>query len=325
MDLPVNQCFLISKYDEAKRAGEVADWTSYEDVGADFNGRVLTAQEYYRTEDLYISAVKCLATATGTAEFTLRNIFLNAPAPPWLGDVYDGRVVDLRTAMLLIRGMLRDGWISCFLENAGILRIGVETDFYLSAEIHPSTVGSLADIERMGLHTMRVDCWEEDEDVLVSRPADVAFWAKVAAEARRTAAAAVVLERWAQGPFGCRWYLVEDGDVSAVAASMAPQSLVTAFFGVEIYWATRTGLTRSIPSSMHHDPSVVIFSPSDGNGALEAVVCGEGVAVPGEAELPPGDELGFFEWPDEEGSLVVAVVPGEDGRIVARWPDPRTE
>ncbi|WP_327234757.1 hypothetical protein OG349_13005 [Streptomyces sp. NBC_01317] len=43
---------LISKYDEARRRGEVDDWMSYDDIGASFDGRVLTAEEYQRTEDL---------------------------------------------------------------------------------------------------------------------------------------------------------------------------------------------------------------------------------------------------------------------------------
>lgn len=75
------------------------------------------------------------------------------------------------------------------------------------------------------------------------------------------------------------------------------------------------------------DSRVVIFSRSAGGGALEALTCEEGVTMPSEVELPAGSELGFFAWPDEETSdtsFVQAVVPGEDGRIVARWPDPWT-
>ncbi len=66
-----------------------------------------------------------------------------------------------------------------------------------------------------------------------------------------------------------------------------------------------------------------LVAPLNGDSKLSRT--GEFTTIPGEPELPPGSELGFFEWPDEEGSLAVAVVPGEDGRIVARWPDPQAE
>ncbi|MCX4825652.1 hypothetical protein OG883_38560 [Streptomyces sp. NBC_01142] len=326
MDPPVTVCFLISKYGEAERSGAVDAWTSHEDIGRSFNGRSLTAEEYHRVEDVYVSAVESVANAVGVDRLELRNVILNQPAPCWLGHIYDGRVVDLKTALLLVRAMLRDGWISCSLESSDILRVGVVTDFYLSVEIQPGAIGSLANVERLGLYPVQVDCWSEDcgDIPLVSRLADEGFWEEVAAGAAVARSAMVVLERWAEGSCGHRWFLVEDENLAAVARSVRSQSLVTAFFDPRIRRASRSHFRRAVSSSVVDDSPVVIFARSAGGDALDVLTWGEGDALPSEAELPAGDELGFFVWPNEDALFVRAVVPGEDGRIVARWPDPRT-
>ncbi|MEI5033273.1 polymorphic toxin-type HINT domain-containing protein [Streptomyces sp. S1A(2023)] len=153
MASPMTLCFLVSKYDEPRRSGLIADWTSFEDVGESFNGEVLTAAEYQRVEDSYISAVASLADAMQADRFELRNLVLNEPPPTWLGIVYDGCSVDRHTALRLLRWMLRHGLISCTLASGDTLRVAVETDFYLSIEIQPDAVDSLG-----GGETPRVAC-----------------------------------------------------------------------------------------------------------------------------------------------------------------------
>ncbi|MFF2521791.1 hypothetical protein [Streptomyces liangshanensis] len=77
-------------------------------------------------------------------------------------------------------------------------------------------------------------------------------------------------------------------------------------------------------TSADDDRRVVVFVRS-GGVALRTVVCGEGVPLPGEDELPPGDAFGFFVWPEEDVAGVAflqGVVPGADGELVALWPDP---
>ncbi|MFJ2650996.1 hypothetical protein ACIO1C_30285 [Streptomyces sp. NPDC087420] len=314
---------LISKYDKSRRDGEVDDWTSYDDIGAAFGGRILTAEEYQRTEDLYISAVELLAKAVGVDRFVLRHVFLNVPEPSWLGEMYDGRVVDLAAGLRLLRESLRDGTTSALLESGDVLRVAVDADFCLSVQIQESALESLAEIEKMGLYPLRVPCWAEEEEPAVSRPTDGRFWADVTARAAVDSTPTLILERQAQGTYGHRWYLVEDGGLPSVAGSVRRQSLVTAFFGVEIRWAARNALLRAVETlwGADDDPRVVIFLRSD-EGPLRTLTCGEGVPLPSGAELPPGDEFGFFLWPDEGVAFTQAVVPGEDGRIAARWPDP---
>ncbi|MFD5498919.1 hypothetical protein ACFWJS_04230 [Streptomyces sp. NPDC127061] len=272
-------------------------------------------------EDLYISSVEFLVSALDVQKFTLRDIILSEPAPPWLGDVHDGREIDLEVGFSLIRTMLRNGMISCSLESEGTLQVRVETDFYLSVEICANAVNCLAHIERMGLHSVQVSCLEEEES-LISRPADDGFWREVAEFSRSAISVPVVLERWAQGSHGYQWYLIEGGDFSRVAKSVRRHSLVVAYFDAKVQWVSRNELGNSIKSTLLEDDFVVIFSRPKGEEKVKFVTCGEGIPLPGEDELPPGEDFGYFVWPDEDESPTLrAVVPGEDGRIVARWPE----
>ncbi|MBK3583216.1 hypothetical protein ACIPM5_25645 [Streptomyces microflavus] len=317
MASPMTLCFLVFKYDEPRRSGLIADWTSFEDVGKSFNGEVLTAAEYQRVEDSYISAVGSLADAVQADRFELRNLALNEPPPTWLGAAYEGRSVDRRTALRLLRRMLRHGLISCTLESGDALRVTVETDFYVSVEIQPDAVEYLEEVRRLGLNLAAVDCGEEgrDETAAISRPADGQFWEEVARSIGLSRGATVILERWAEGSCGYLWHPVFDGNLSVIAGSVRPNSLVTAYFETNVQWVSRRNLLPAIESAvMAEEFPVVIFSRSTGGVAPEILVCKEGVGPPTEAEVPPGDDFGFFLWPDDDSASLQAVVPGDGDR-----------
>jgi hypothetical protein len=56
---PLPNCWRLSRYEPALRARDSRweSWTSYSDVGKEFNGITLTFEEYLRVENLYIDAV----------------------------------------------------------------------------------------------------------------------------------------------------------------------------------------------------------------------------------------------------------------------------
>ncbi|MGA6171696.1 hypothetical protein ACPEIF_15770 [Streptomyces sp. NPDC012600] len=314
MASPMTLCFLVSKYDEPRRIGLIADWTSFEDVGKSFNGEVLTAAEYQRVEDSYISAVAYLADAMQADRFELRNLVLNEPPPAWLGAVYDGCSVDRHTALRLLRWMLRHGLISCTLASGDTLRVAVETDFYLSVEIQPDAVDSLDEVKCLGLHVVSVPCGEEESDATtaVSSPADGEFWEEVAQSVRLSRGTTAILERWADGSYGYRWHPILDEDLSIISRSVRPHSLVTAYLDANVQWISRQNLLPAIESAtMAEELPVVIFSRSIGGVSPEILVCREGVDPPTEAEVPPGDDFGFFLWPDDDSTSIQAVVPGD--------------
>ncbi|MEW5632506.1 hypothetical protein AB1388_39105 [Streptomyces hydrogenans] len=312
MASPMTLCFLVSKYDESRRSGLIADWNSFEDVGKSFNGEVLTAAEYQRVEDLYISAVESLADALQADRFKLRNLVLNEPPPPWLGAAYDGRCIGRHTALRLLRRMLRHGLISCTLESENFLRVSVETDFYLSVEIQPDAMHCLEEVKRLGLHLVSV-AYEEEEDAktAVSRPVDEKFWEEVAQIIGISRDATVILERWAEGCCGYRWHPIFDGDLSIIARSVRPHSLVTAYLDASVQWTSRRNLVPAVASAvMAEAMPVVIFSRSIGRAGPEILVVKEGGDLPTEAELPPGDDFGFFLWPADDSTSIQAVVRG---------------
>ncbi|MFF9051857.1 hypothetical protein ACF09Z_11995 [Streptomyces erythrochromogenes] len=312
-------CFLISKYDEFRRSGLISDWTSFEDVGESFNGEVLTASEYRRVEDLYISALESLIDALQVDRFKLSNLVLNEPAPSWLGPAYDGGSVERHTALRLLRHMLRHGLISCVLESGDVLRVAVETDFYVSVEIQPNAVRFLEQVKHLGLHVVPVAYAEEEIDaaMMTSRTVDGEFWEEVSKSVRSSRGATVVLERWAKGSYGFRWHPVFGERISKIVESVRPHSLITAYFDVNVQWTPRRNLATEVAAAvMGEEIPVVIFSQSIDGGVPQVLVLREGDDVPADEDVPPGHELGFFLWPDEDSTFIQAVVRGGGCRSV---------
>lgn len=325
MDPAMTVSLLVSKYDRARRSGEVADWTSYEDVGKCFGGRVLTEQEYRRVEDLYVSAVEDASISLGAGSFALKNVILGSPAPSWMGEVYNGQVVDLSMALDLVRSMLRDGSISCVLES-DVLCVSVETDFYLAFQFEGGEAGHVAEqVEQLGLYAVETTPFDVDDDApLVLRAADEDFWEEVRQKLDGARTSSMLLQQWAFGSYGYCWHFLEPGGVPEIAGSVGRHSLLVAFFGLNITWATRSAVPVVVSELLEADDvETVLFGYSGGRGRVSSLKCGAGVVPPTLEELPPGDTFGMFRWPDEyypAESTLEAVVPDEDGNIIAQFP-----
>ncbi|MGW7056935.1 hypothetical protein ACWGHM_00135 [Streptomyces sp. NPDC054904] len=321
--------FVLCKYDEARRRGDIADWTDHSDIGACFDGRILTAEEYQRTEDRYIAAADILARAAGASHFALRNVFLHSPPPAWLGEVYEGRIVDKNSALRMLRGHMSGDTPAAWFESEKMC-VMMGFDFYMHVRIPERALASLDEIEEMGLFVLGdQEQDDEDEEAHVSRHADDEFWTEVAEElavrssAQRQVARALVVERWAGGQLGRRLWLVAADDLPSVAASVKRQALISAFVDLEIHTTSRDEVAHAVEDARraHSDddgPDVVIFPPA-GDKELPTVTVEWDDPLPDERELPPGQELGVFPWPAEDAVCLEAVVPGDDGRVTARW------
>lgn len=319
--------FVLCKYDEARRRGDIDDWTDHSDIGACFDGRILTAEEYQRTEDRYIAAVDILARAAGASHFTLRNVFLHSPPPAWLGEVYEGRIVDKTSALRMLRGhMSADAPAAWFESESMCMMMGF--DFYMHVQIPERALASLGEIEEMGLFVLGDREQDEDQDVHVSRHADDAFWTEVAerlavrSSAQQQEARTLVVERWAGGKLGRRLWLVAADDLSSVVASVKRQARISAFIDLEIRATSRDEVAHAVEAvrrarSGDDDEGVVIF-PLVGDTELPTVTVW-GDLMPDESCLPSGQEFGVFPWPAEDAVCLEAVVPGDDGRVTARW------
>ncbi|MFD6416237.1 hypothetical protein [Streptomyces sp. NPDC060194] len=312
--------FDLSKYDDARRSGEVDDWTDHSDIGQSFDGTVLTEEEYQRVEDLYIDAVDVLAEAVGADRFALVSLYPGEPTPAWLGEVYEGRVVDRRSALRFLRATLRGASFHGVLRSRE-LEVFAGFDYYLHVSTSQRAERVLGTVEEMGLYPRPFTDEEPEDEPHVSRPADDRFWSDAAIRADE--APALVLERWAArgGEYGERWFLAAGGDFAPVAASVRRHSMVAVFSGVRIGWAPRDEVARTLDAldADGEDPRIVVFPRPEGT-ALRTMECGEGEPVPTAAELPEGSEFGYFVRPAEDLACVQAVWPGEDGRIVGEWP-----
>ncbi len=316
---------LVSKYDRARRSGEVADWTSYEDVGKSFGGRVLTEEEYRRVEDIYVSVVEDASVALGAGSFALKNLILGSPVPAWMGEVYNGQVVDLPAALELVRSMLRDGSISCVLES-DVFCVSVETDFYLAFELESEGAVRVAEqVEQLGLYAVETAPFEDDDDApLVCRSADEEFWGEVRQKLNDAKSSAMLLQQWAFGSHGYCWHLLEEDGVQDIARSVGRNSLLVAFFGLNVTWASRDTVLAVVSGFLESDDvETVLFGYSGGYGRVRSLKCGAGVAPPTLEELPDADMFGVFRWPHEyypAESIIEAVTPDENGKISGRFP-----
>ncbi|WP_372663234.1 hypothetical protein [Amycolatopsis kentuckyensis] len=301
---------LVAKYDEAARRGEVEDWTSNDDIGSRFAGEVLSAAEYYRVEERYLGFVRSLAISCGVTEFVVRTPMVAKSPPPWVPPLRSGLVVDPETALKLVRRMLRIGDFSCVLCGGDDLTVGVETDFYLSVQADEDGVAESA--RRFGLHLYEAgwSWFESDDDVPVLGEFDDRLARKALQSAGRPV---VALERWANGPRGERWHLVDGAESLGWIRRLPPGVAVAALPEVRIKWVPRRDV---VADAGVDEPVVVVARPEPGAGsALEAVVFLDGVR---EDDLPLGGELGWFAYPDFRGSLA-GVIPDPEGRVDALW------
>ncbi|MFE2019093.1 hypothetical protein ACFW9O_13750 [Streptomyces sp. NPDC059499] len=320
--------FVLCKYDEARRRGDIDDWTDRSDIGASFDGHILTAEEYQRTEDRYIAAADVLAKAAGASHFTLRNVFLHSPPPAWLGEVYEGRILDKTSALRMLRGHMSGGTPAAWFESEKMCMM-MGFDFYMHVQIPERALPSLDEIEEMGLFVLEYQEQDEDEEAHVARHADDAFWTEVAeglavrSSAQQQEARTLVVERWADGMLGRRLWLVAADDLSSVAASVKRQALISAFIDPEIHATSRGEVARAVEAARRahsddDDADVVIF-PLPGDRELRTVTVRWDDPLPYDGALPPGQEFGLFLWPAEDAVCLEAVVPGDDGCVTARW------
>lgn len=322
--------FVLCKYDEARRRGDIDDWTDHSDIGASFDGRVLTAEEYQRTEDRYIAAADILARAAGASHFTLRNVFLHSPPPAWLGEVYEGRIVDKASALRMLRGHMSGDTPAAWFESEKMCMM-MGFDFYMHVQIPERALASLDEIEEMGLFVLggREQDEDEDEEVHVSRHADDTFWTEVAgglavrSSAQQQEARTLVVERWAGGRLGRRLWFVAADDLSSVAASVKRQALISAFIDLEIHATSRGEVARAVEAARRarsdDDGADVVIFPLAGDRELRTVTVEWDDPLPDDGDLPPGQEFGVFPWPAEDAVRLEAVVPGDDGCVTARW------
>jgi len=128
--------YRITKYDPASRAPSGAFlpniWTSRSDIGKNFDGTLLTPEEYNRFEDTYVATAVAFLQESGCTALTVNGLECHRETPSF----QDGDSLNMPQIAEAVRGMLReDYW--CRLEwSDAFIHIGYDFYMYLGVITH---------------------------------------------------------------------------------------------------------------------------------------------------------------------------------------------
>jgi hypothetical protein len=285
-----------------------------------FSGRTLTFREYSRVEHLYVVCVERLLDTFGYEWMLVGQPRLGIPLPGWLPGFRNGTRLGREHIFAVLRGMLRGVPVGCVFESAdGLLRVTVGFDYYLMVEVPPDRRASVGQAVPPGLFVLA----EQDPPVeaYVATLADGAFWSGLKEEAAATGECVWILEQWAHGCWGERWFLAAADHIDDVRAAVGPNSIIRAGFGVEF---------EVVEPGRYFDESTVAsaglshlraFAYPPGGSELFAWPLDSTAPERVTSHLMAQPAVGVFR-PDrffEGGLRFEAVVPDDNGLPTARW------
>lgn len=141
----------ITKYAPDHDAGE---WTSISDVGSVCAGKLLTMDEYLRTEELYLNAVALLARRNQVSAFEIAGMELHREVPPDLTIYENGQLIDLKSALVLARHILREELWCQLVSPRMVVRFGY--DYYMYIGSASASNLERKEIEAFGLYVKEV-------------------------------------------------------------------------------------------------------------------------------------------------------------------------
>jgi hypothetical protein len=142
--------FRVTKYDPAHRDRHGAytrdEWTAASDIDRAFNGVVLTAAEYQRTEDAYATAAVEFLREAGVSSLAVAGLENHAGVPlPFA----EGASLGLAEIGEVVRRLLRaEFW--CRLEGVGAF-VHVGYDYYMYVGVPVACPGAAALARQLGL------------------------------------------------------------------------------------------------------------------------------------------------------------------------------
>jgi hypothetical protein len=162
----------ITKYDPARRDGSGAfrgeGWTSWADIGRQFNGRVLTLSDYLETEDRYAAAALAFFRRAGVPRLAVEGLERPDDPPPraveyGLADLlhegrplHEGQRLAEAAVARTVRLMLRE-LVWCRLEAPGRFFIHVGYDFYMYVGSRADMPDAVEDAQALGLYVEQFD------------------------------------------------------------------------------------------------------------------------------------------------------------------------
>ncbi|MDN3360139.1 RNA-binding protein [Actinomadura sp. DC4] len=298
--------------------------TKYDPADRDEHGHYVGAEDdvsdHGPVEAAYLEAV-----AAFTADAGIRRLFVREPGlfdlglespvsgnglaglfPDGLSGYHDGAEVSVEVGLELVRGMLRESGVWCRLEVEGRFSVHVGWDQYVYVGAARPCERAPARTRALGLFPERLarSPYEVDLEADERRPADGAFWERVAALVA-TGRAGLLEENPVSGV--SRWHRLVVGGIEEVRARLAPRVRVSVWPGLS---ADPAAVLASLPGDR-----LTRLVWEDRDGRIRHRVTDE--ASPG---LPDGARAATaLSYDGERPPLLAAVLPDEDGVLRARW------
>jgi hypothetical protein len=197
------------------------------------------------------------------------------------------------------------------------VRLGVAFDFYLMVEVAEDLRQLVERALPAGLFILREQ--EPPSDELITRPANDDFWLALREQALESPSEIWILEQWAYGSWGERWYLARADQLRDVRLAMHANSAVRAGSDLDVEVVDLRSYFDGFAEMPAAPPEIRMFDhparqaelfarPFSIEAVQETVRNG-----PGTVGLFSPEK--FFDAP----SPIAAVMPNGAGSLTARW------
>lgn len=215
------------RWEEGVQVADVTSWGTL-DLAAKPSDRDVSGLRVYREkEDAYVGLLRDICNEFCTDQLVVANPVLLKPPEPYLGEFRNGSLVSLSVGSRLVRSMLRGGGsFGCaFVVPGSNLRIAVGPGDSILIEAEDELI---ALIKSKLPASLSVTGQVELDDEYISIPVNDSFWDMVMRDGADRGRSVWVQERWAQGRYGERWFLVDLSTVQIVRSMIYKNSAICA-------------------------------------------------------------------------------------------------
>ncbi|QUF04702.1 hypothetical protein KCV87_00720 [Actinosynnema pretiosum subsp. pretiosum] len=247
-----------------------------------------------------------IANKAGVESFEIMNLSANGPLSRRLPWMYNGSVIPSFAGVEMAVDMASGNGPYCELIAKGKMVLFAGWDGALSLVVGPDVLEEVECFDRflVGFRFLSLDLETFEPEGLVEKSADRTFWSDVASVVDGVT---LVVEHWAHGLHGKRWFRVTADNLDMIAADMSVGSMVEVFVNPVEEKAVELG-----------ERNYFAFRSPFTPGELDCV------PVYDEEGLSAAFRNGFTELVrDDLLPVMSAVVPGECGVVRARWEENR--
>lgn len=277
----------------------------------------LSLAKYDELEDLFVEFFQRIVSCVGAAQVVIGEPTIDGSHPVWESRLRNGAVFLIDEAVALLRGMLRGVPLSATLDLVDPqVRVSVGFDFELTVDCSSNLSAS---IERLVPDGLSVVLTQDQPSVgHHENVADDQFWEEAFALASGRDAEILVIERFAYGRLGERWFRSNRSQLADIRAniSVGAQIVVTRFPSFEMFLPRRYFDESNIQAIDRLELRYFSSEVAGPDLLLRPLSTAEFVHQPALWDtslllVPAG-------W-TPDGSTITAVTPEDDGVVRARW------